>query len=311
MENFLNNFKMKNIKLVTSILITIFAFTSTAFAASIQIGRLDLSKLIGSSRAFENTNKCFDEIKIIGEIKDGDSIEFLKNINQFIKINKDLGCRKISGRGVAVSINSKGGSIYESMKIGRIIRENEFETRVYKNENCASSCVLIFGSGINKISLGELHVHRPYFSDLDGKLTYKEIQKLRYKLIDEMKNYATEMDFSINLIDFMMSIPPEKIYTLNIDEIEKYRLIGDDPTFEEKEVAKRASQYGMNSSEYRIKRFEADKKCSMNDGECVQAYMLNISITEIKKRIAKVEKVCNDVSELREKCAIAIIRDGK
>ncbi len=302
---------MKNIKLVIHILITIFAFTSTAFAASIQIGRLDSSKLIGSSTTSENTYKCFDEIRIIGEIKDGDSIEFFKNLNQFIKINKDLGCRKISGRGIAVSINSNGGSIYESMKIGRIIRENELETRVYKYENCASSCVLIFGSGINKISFGKLQIHRPYFTELEDNLTYKEIQKLRYKLIDDMKNYANEMDFSIALIDFMMSIPPKNIYTLDIDEIEKYRLIGDDPTFEEKEVSKRASQYGMKSSEYRIKRSEADKKCSMNDSECVQAYMLNISITEIRKRTAKVEKVCNGEGEQREKCALAIIRDGK
>jgi ATP-dependent protease ClpP protease subunit len=282
-------------------------------AMDFQVSKFDFSKFTGlTPNGYDE--KCFNEIRAIGDISQDDSEKFKKSYLELKRKNSSSECKYLKNYNISIALNSKGGSIYEAMRLGRVIRENEFVTKVYKNEVCASACVLMFGAGTNKISFGKIQIHRPYFSELDSNLSYRQIQNMRYKIIEDMKNYANEMDFSSILIDEMIAISPENMRTLTSSEMEKYRMLGDDPTIDEKNVAKNAAFYGITSAEYRRKNAEADLRC-LNSGdmysECYQSVMLNIPISEVSKRINRIVSKCPKNTTGQNSCQKDILVYGK
>lgn len=288
-------------------------FSQPATAANFQISKLDFAKFTGLTSTGES-GKCFNEIRVNGEITEGDGERFKKAYAELRNINASLGCQNTRSEHISVSLNSKGGSVSEAIRTGRLIREYELSTKIYKNDICASACVLMFGAGINKISFGKIQIHRPYFADLDANLTRKQIQDMRFKIIDEMKKYANEMDFSAALIDEMIAIPPENVRTLSKEEVARFRMIGDDPTSDEKRVAERAAFYNITSAEYRKRDIEASDKCLNNTNpsiECYHSMMLNISVSEASKRINKIEAKCPQNSPSLNQCVKNILVYGR
>lgn len=65
-----------------------------------------------------------------------------------------------------IAMTSGGGTVKDGMKVGRLIRENNFSTFV-PNGLCASSCAIAFLGGNNrKLSpMGELLLHAPYMTN--------------------------------------------------------------------------------------------------------------------------------------------------
>jgi hypothetical protein len=57
-----------------------------------------------------------------------------------------------------------GGDVDAAMKIGQIIRENEWPVTVSGNSKCFSSCALIYIAGVSRMNVGVIGLHRPYFS---------------------------------------------------------------------------------------------------------------------------------------------------
>ena len=56
-----------------------------------------------------------------------------------------------------------GGDVDAAMKIGQIIRENEWPVTVSGNSKCFSSCALIYIAGVSRMNVGVIGLHRPYF----------------------------------------------------------------------------------------------------------------------------------------------------
>jgi hypothetical protein len=304
---------MTNIKPLIITLLFAWCIPNTAQSATFTIKKFhpaDLSMV----KVAPIEKKCYDEIKISGDILDNDAQSFIKKINELRNINKNLGCLSDNKLRATISLESNGGSVSEAMKIGRIIRENEFRTSIYYNENCASSCVLIFASGIYRMSGGNIQIHRPYFTHLNPSLSRQQVQEMRIKVMEEMKRFAMEMDFSEALIDHMISIPPEQMHTLTLDEAKKYRLDGRDASSEEKQVAENAALFGFSSIEYRQRRAEADARCDvMMDeyGECHTAAILRISMAEYKKRFEKLRLQCHKTKPVSRQCIKDVLVDGK
>lgn len=300
----------KALYVITALLLTITPKITTA--AVFEVSKLDFGRYTGLSPV--DPGKCYNEIRAIGAINNGDNKRLEAALDALLRKNATLGCEGTRKRLISVSLNSNGGSIAEAMELGRTIRTNELTTKVYKDEACSSACVLAFAAGVNKIAFGKLQIHRPYFVNLDAKLSHKQIQEMRYKIIEEMRRYATEMDFSPSLIEEMLAIPPEDMRTLTSEEVQKYRLLGDDATSEERDTANSAAFYNITSYEYRAKKAEANEKCA-NSGNmlavCFQAAMLNISITEATKRIERVLAKCIPNTDRQHKCQKDILVFGK
>lgn len=76
-----------------------------------------------------------------------------------------------------LSLNSPGGDVYESMKIGRLLINKKVRTSVNSGNVCASACVLVFAGGVYKLFLaggGKLAIHRIQFANHEVAARLKE-----------------------------------------------------------------------------------------------------------------------------------------
>ena len=200
--------------------------------------------------------ECISRIKLQGEI----TRETTKAISSVIdkNINHPRCIEKVSR---IFDLDSDGGSVDEAIKIGNILRENEYWVFVREQDRCLSSCVLILASGIDRYAFGTVGIHRPYFSALDPSKSLDEIRKLRSEINLKISNYFDFMDVSKKLSDDMLSIEPEKIKLLSVSEMQEYRLIGKPASIDERDNAAFAYMYGLTSAEYRKKYQESYSIC--------------------------------------------------
>jgi hypothetical protein len=225
--------------------------------------------------------------------------------------NKNPSCKLFQ-----INLDSRGGDINEAMKIGRIIREKELWTSVDLDSRCHSACVLILGAGVIRLPNFNVGIHRPYFVSLDKNLSTSDIQKLRKQMISKMKAYAEEMDLSDRLIDDMMSIPPERVKILSLDELDNYRLSGTDASFDEKRTNDQAQFYGITSAELRKREMEAERRCGRARADqkwtqCWQAVIWNISEADYVRKGHLVSARCDGMPKSsRIECVLKIMRGG-
>lgn len=108
----------------------------------------------------------------------------------------------------------------------------------------------------------------------------------------------------------MLSTPPEKMRTLTKRELQDLRLDGNDPDFEEKEIAQEAYIYGVDSAQLRKGKSRADRLCKIgtqNFYECRTAAILQISL-EHARRIEDRTARCHSARDLPEKEYIECLR---
>ena len=235
----------------------------------------------------EPFDKCKAHTLLIkGDIEKDEFLQFKNRINQIEELRKS-NCSLVS---LIVRINSNGGSVEESLKIGRYIRAKQFHTEIFLKEQCLSSCVFIYIGGVkrdNWSNYGKIGIHRPYFYELNENISVDEIKKIRKKKTKELTEYFEEMDIPFSLIDEMMSIPPNEMKILSETEVKKFRLNDADANYEEKETATFASIYKMTSSEYRKRDSEASSKCKVLSSEysfCYNSSMLNMPLSTYKEK---------------------------
>ncbi|PCJ90279.1 MAG: hypothetical protein COA52_10565 [Hyphomicrobiales bacterium] len=63
-----------------------------------------------------------------------------------------------------IVLHSPGGSVHDAIAMGRLIRKREMNTRVVANGYCASSCPLVFASGVERVAheTSWIGVHQVY-----------------------------------------------------------------------------------------------------------------------------------------------------
>jgi len=126
-----------------------------------------------------------------------------------------------------IYVNSQGGDVLESMKIGRLIRQLRINVSVNDTASteskgrCLSACVNIRIAGINGLdshifgSSDTIGVHRPSFNDeYFAGLTSSEAEALYLKYEGEVKAYMLEMGVSQHLIDLTFTTPSSEIHML-------------------------------------------------------------------------------------------------
>lgn len=214
----------------------------------------------GSSGIFQNSC-ALNTLVLRDEIKPGDSVKLSNAIAQLKSRYSQDEC--MDGA-LAIQLSSTGGDVDEAMKLGRIIRRHEMRVIVPANAKCYSACVLVIAAGVERTTLGNVGVHRPYFVSLDSKASQSEVKMQRDAMNNKIKTYLNEMDVSNNLLDLMLSVTPDAIKILTESELQQLRLSIKDAAFDERQVAKQAFRYGLNSSEYRKRSAVVNQRCPMS-----------------------------------------------
>ncbi len=78
-------------------------------------------------------------------------------------------CRMADGSAYAkvVYLNSRGGTLFDGLRIAEVLRFHEVETIVLGGQRCASACAIAFLGGLHRTIVGDgrLLLHAPYVED--------------------------------------------------------------------------------------------------------------------------------------------------
>jgi hypothetical protein len=259
----------------------------------------------------ESGNDCvWSGVVINGTIEVGDNNKFRKAL---VQLHSKYGIKNCSSGQSYVIIKSDGGDVDESILIGKEIRKNNLGVIIKQDSNCYSSCVLILAGGVNKIIMGQVGVHRPYFSLLNVGKNIDEVRKLRDGINQRIKNYLNYVDVPETLLEEMLAHLPENIKLLSNQDLVRFRLIGKDATQDEIDTANIANHYNLSSAEYRRRMSNFETKCPnlfLNDQLtaraqfCMYSVILNITEAEVERRMSKVKSNCSSFSGEQSKICI-------
>jgi hypothetical protein len=209
---------------------------------------------------------------------------------------------------IIVSINSDGGDIAASMRIGRRLRALNSSIIVSLNENCHSACMVILASGVTRSPFGRVGIHRPHFVALDHRETRQQVTARLNRLNAELAAYLQEMGQPASLLDAMRAVPPDQIRILSSAELQHFMLNGDDPAYEERELARQAHWFGTTSSEMRRRIQLANQICGMATGTtsqiqrwtaCNDAIMYAVTEQTLQARKNRTETACRHITRGR------------
>lgn len=122
-------------------------------------------------------------------------------------------------------LDSPGGSVIDALEIGRLLREAAIDTRMSAEAICLSACPYILAGGIERrVAEGAwVGVHQHYFDQntaLPAIFAVEDIQRGQ----GEVMGYLIEMGVDPALMRHALATPPDEIYMLLPEELERYRL---------------------------------------------------------------------------------------
>lgn len=198
----------------------------------------------------ESPNGKWCWIKINGEIAPGLEQQVSRAVSDVTAANG-----KISG----LEITSTGGDMMEALKLGRLVRTLELLVVIPKESACYSSCVLVLAGAVSRHPLGKVGIHRPYFAD--GAASTNDARSAYASIRPEVIQFLQDGGISAALWDDMLTIPAEHIRELSFPDLERYGLLGNDPSFEEKRARQQMQRYGINRAELSRRIVEGRSIC--------------------------------------------------
>ena len=126
---------------------------------------------------------------------------------------------------VTLWLQSPGGSVTEALAIGRRIRADGLATGVDAGDVCLSACPYILAAGVLRTvdPAGMVGVHQHYFGEstvLPAFLAVRDIQRGQ----SEVVGYLAGMGVDLRLMQPALATPPDEIYILTPQELERFRL---------------------------------------------------------------------------------------
>ena len=120
-------------------------------------------------------------------------------------------------------LQSPGGSVQDALALGRFLRNSGIDTQMLRGEFCYSACPYLFAGGTNRqIETGaSLGVHQHYFGEstlLPAFVAVEDIQRGQAMVMV----YLSDMGIDPLVMQHALATPPDEIYVLVADEIEKY-----------------------------------------------------------------------------------------
>ena len=231
--------KMTKIKLVFDLLLIL---SNNAFA-DVEFNQLGFNDSKGHQ---------YVSLKITNFISEKDVPKFKQYVNQIHKQHFRL-------ERDSVELNSKGGILFAAGDIGRIVRKEHFSTYVSEDSKCASSCVLILVSGVCRVALGGVLVHRPMEVPSDKSEHRLAEQDKKYLL-----HYMDEMEVPPAMAWTAITTPYWMITPLSEDDKEYYGLYY--PIIEEQDVRTNAEAKKQRLTKFKVMGKVSDRYRVLNEG---------------------------------------------
>lgn len=125
-----------------------------------------------------------------------------------------------------VTLNSPGGSLDDAMSMAKMVRERGLATRVEDGAICASSCPLILAGGVSRTVAEKAAVGlHQFYAGSDLPTAPAQAMSDAQKTAARIARYLTEMDVDPALWLHALDTPPQSLYYLSRDEMERYRLV--------------------------------------------------------------------------------------
>ncbi|MCF6445148.1 hypothetical protein [Nereida sp. MMG025] len=153
-----------------------------------------------------------DTLRLTGDITSGDADRFA----EYLAENGDLPD--------LITLHSPGGSVRDALAIGRMVRGRSFDTQIVENAVCFSACPYIFMAGTTRVVDGALGVHQHYFGEdtiLPAWMAVSDIQRGQA----EVMGYLDDMGIDPLVMRHALATPPDAIYVLVPEELERYRVV--------------------------------------------------------------------------------------
>ncbi len=120
-------------------------------------------------------------------------------------------------------LQSSGGSVQDALQLGRHIRSAGMATEMRASEICYSACPYILVAGTTRTIADDasVGVHQHYFGEstlLPASFAVEDIQRGQA----EVMVYLDEMGIDPLVMQHALSTPPDEIYVLLPEELERY-----------------------------------------------------------------------------------------
>ncbi len=205
-------------------------------------------------------------LKITNSISEEDVAKFKQYVNRIHKEHFRL-------ERDSIELDSKGGILFAAGDIGRVIRREHLSTYVSENSKCASSCVLILVSGVCRMALGDIRVHRPMEVPSDKNEHRLAEQDKKYLL-----NYMNEMEVPPELAWSAITTPYWMFSSLNDADKEYYGLYY--PTIEEQDVRTNIEAKKLKLTKFKLMNKLSNRYRELNYGLGDDAPVNHLSCSE-------------------------------
>lgn len=196
-----------------------------------------LSKVI--FEPYQNTSEV--TIRIEHEITPKDLIDFKSALKQLDESKKTLHMN-------TVVLESHGGSGDAAVAIGKLLRARKLNTFLASDAECASACVEILISGVQRYAFGDVRVHRATFMYDSNKDDH--VAKFISDTKKSNEDYVRSMGISIMLADAIDSTVSWSIRQLTELEKNHWQVFGFDRLSEELYFNQTARERHISRNEF-------------------------------------------------------------
>ena len=243
-------------RLIKLVALTMLIVSSNVFA-DVEFEKLDFNDAHGHQ---------YVSLKITNFISETDVRKFKQYVAQIHKQHLRLERN-------SVELDSKGGILLAAGDIGRLVRKEHFSTYVSEDSKCASSCVLILVSGVCRMALGDVLVHRPMEVP-----SHKNEHRLAEQDKKYLLNYMNEMEVPPAMAWTAITTPYWMISPLSDDEKEYYGLYY--PTIEEQDVRTNIISKKLKLTKFKVMAKLSDRYRELNEGLSEDGLKRHLSCSE-------------------------------
>lgn len=157
-------------------------------------------------------------LRLTGEIAPGDGQRFADWIET------------ATTQPATVMLNSPGGSVTDALDIGRQVRALGLDSELAAGDLCLSACPYVLIGGVHRRvdAAAAVGLHQHYFGEstvLPAFMAVENIQRGQ----GEVMEYLDEMGVDPMMMRHALITPPDEIYILLPEELERYQIVTDEP----------------------------------------------------------------------------------
>jgi hypothetical protein len=153
-------------------------------------------------------------LRLIGQIAPGDAERFADRLAE------------AATSPALVLLNSPGGSVTDALAIGRSLRDAGLATALTPGDVCLSACPYILAAGVARGVPADAYVgvHQHYFGENTVQPAFMAVEDIQ-RGQGEVMEYLDEMGIDPLVMRHALVTPPDEIYILLPEELERYRIV--------------------------------------------------------------------------------------